>query len=530
MVAPPVPMTSNSAFSAGLEARNIRKCFGPVAVLDGVTIHLPRGQIHALLGQNGAGKSTLVKILTGVYPTGSFEGALYLGGRSVTFRSPADAKRCGVAYVPQEIRLFDELSVAENVLLGNSALRRRLLMNHADASEQTRRIFQTLGQSIDPGGVAGALRAAERQLVAIARALAENASLIVLDEPTTSLTPGEVDVLMKVLKRIAEHGTAILYVTHRLAEVRELCDSSTVLRDGRIVLTRQRASFDQDEIVTAMMGRPIKRALDHRAMAQPQPQPIVLDVRDLSVKPSFRRRRVDGVTLSVRRGEILGVCGLLGSGRTELLHAIFGRAPCTGQIHVAGRLARIETTKDARKYGIALLTEERQRDGLLFNLPVGENITVGTLSRFAIRGVVQRAREECYVAELLEKLRVKTRGPKEAVQNLSGGNQQKLLMARVLSSPLEILLLDEPTKGVDIAVKLEIHDLVRKVASDGVAVLLVSSDLDEIFQVADRCITLCEGRVVDSFIAAEGSQHRVIQTITSELARRGSDVAKETSH
>jgi len=498
-------------------ARGIVKSFAGVQALRGIDFSVQPGEIHALLGQNGAGKSTLVKILNGVHPAGSYTGTITLDGQPAEFASPHAARAAGVGYVPQEIEVLEQLSVAENVFAGRTNLGAGVIIHQSRLEARTRELFGQLGLDIDPKMLVASLTSAERHLVMIARALALGPRVLMLDEPTASLSGTEVESLFRVLRRLKAQGVTMIYITHRLPEVIEVCDRVTVLRDGRVAAEIARADFDEDRFIFAMSGQRLQRIFpDHVA---PVDAPVALEVRALSVDGQFGANRgASDVALAVRAGEIVGLAGLLGSGRSEILHAIYGRVPFRGDVRVASESVAIRSPADARRAGIALLTEDRKRDGLLFNLGAGANITIGNLGPLSRNGIVSGERERSAVLEGMRALNVKASSPAASVAHLSGGNQQKLLFARVLMRAPKVLLLDEPTKGVDAGTRHEIYRLIVDLAEKGVALLVVSSELEEVIGLCDRCLIIADGRLVGEFARGEGSEETVLRAVAAAQA------------
>jgi len=502
-----------------IEVSGVVKHFAGVMALRGVDFVVRRGEVHALLGQNGAGKSTLVKILNGVHPAGSYEGNIRLDGQPVAFRSPAEARSSGMGYVPQEIEVLEQLSVAENVFAGYMGLGETVLVNRHRLEGMTRTIFDDLGIDLDPKALVASLSAAQRHLVMIARALTLKPRVLILDEPTASLSGNEVEALFGVLRRLKVQAVTMIYITHRLPEVLAVCDCATVLRDGQVAMQLARDEFEEEQFIFAMSGQRLQKIFP--AHEAPANAPTVLEVDKLTVKgkvgASYGARNV---SFSVAAGEILGLVGLLGSGRSEILHGIYGREISTGTIRIDGEPVVIRSPRDARNVGIALLTEDRKRDGLLFNLAVGANITIGNLDPLAVCGFVRSNRERNAIRDAMRQLNVKAASAQASVAHLSGGNQQKLLFARVLRRMPRVLLLDEPTKGVDAATRHEIYKLVVDLANKGVALVIVASELDEVLGLADRCITIADGRMIDEFYRGEGSEERVLRTIAAAQTER----------
>jgi len=497
-----------------IEVTGIVKHFGGVTALRGVDFSVWPGEICALLGQNGAGKSTLVKILNGVHPSGSYQGSIRLDGQPVAFRSPAQARVSGMGYVPQESEVLEQLSITENVFAGHMNLGRGVLVQRRRLETRVRAIFDDLGIDLAPKALVASLGAAQRHLVMIARALVMKPRVLVLDEPTASLSNTEVDALFDVLARLKAQSVAMIYITHRLPEVMAICDRAVVLRDGQVTTHLAREAFDEDQFIFAMSGQRLQKLFPEHAA--PVTAKTVLEVRHLTVKgTSGAVHGARDISFSVAAGEILGLAGLLGSGRSEILHGIYGREHATGSLLLDGQPVSIHSPRDALDLGIALLTEDRKRDGLLFNLPIGANITIGNLGTLARAGIVNSARERSAIADAMHQLSVKAASAQAFAAHLSGGNQQKLLFARVLRRAPRVLLLDEPTKGVDAATRHEIYKLVVDLANQGVALVVVSSELDEVLGLADRCLTICDGRIIDEFRRGEGSEERVLRAIAA---------------
>lgn len=509
-------MTELTAVPSAISVSNVCKSFGEVSVLRGCSFRVARGEAHALLGQNGAGKSTLVKILNGVHSSGSFEGEILVNGVSVYFGSPAHARRAGIGYVPQEIEVIEHLSVAENIFVGQAGLNCGFTVNWKKIRAHSLVILEELGLSLAPSTRALALTAAQRHLLMIARALAAHPAVLILDEPTASLSEPEIDCLFAVLRRLKARGTTMIYITHRLAEVTALCDRASVLRDGVVAAELSRDEFSFEKLISAMTGRRMETLFpETRKKAKGA---SLLKVENLSVQRGGRRK-VDDVSFELRAGEILGIAGVLGSGRTELLSAIYGYLRHTGTLFVEGRQCTIGSTREARRAGIALLTEDRKREGLLFNLPLFHNVSIGYLKPFSRFGIIRSNRERQLVVQELQTLNVKAPSPDSPVAYLSGGNQQKLLFARVLLRTPKILLLDEPTKGVDVSTRQEIYELIVALANSGSGVIVVSSELNEVLGLADRCLVMAEGRFIDEFTSGQGTETTVLHSIANVKSR-----------
>jgi rhamnose transport system ATP-binding protein len=493
---------------AELEFRNITKSFGAVRALRDVSFAVRKGEAHALVGENGAGKSTLLKVLAGiVQPDGgeiAWEGArLHLG-------SPREALERGIGMVYQEMLSFPNLTVAGNIFAGRELTGPGGRLRHADMRERTRALLTELHLAISPDAAAETLSAAHRQLLQVARALAFECHILVLDEPTTSLTDAEADHLFAVLEKLKGRGVTLLYVSHRIPEVFRLCDRITVLRDGTHVETCERRQVTPAHVVRAMVGRDLPPRTEDTG-PPPTAAPL-LRIERLTRRPHF----VD-VSLSVHGGEIVGLFGLVGSGRSELLETVFGlyRADA-GSVHVGGVLLRAASPRIAGRAGVALVPEERQRQGLLFNLTIRDNLV---LPDRTLRGdlLVHASRERREAQELVTRWRIKTSGVEVAPDSLSGGNQQKVVLAKWLATAPRVLLLDEPTKGVDVGAKFEIHEIVRHEAARGAACLVASSDLPEVLALAHRIVVMREGRIQGEISGRDATEEAVMHLATAEV-------------
>ncbi len=491
----------------GLQFHDIRKSFGAVRALRGVSFSVAAGESHALMGENGAGKSTLLKILAGIVTPDT--GEIRWEDRRLALSGPRDALAHGIGMVYQELLMFPNLTVAGNIFAGREITGRGGVLREREMRERTRDILARLHLDLSPDAPMEHLSAAHAQLVQVARALAFECRVLVLDEPTTALTTAEADHLFRVVDDLRRRGATILYVSHRIPEVFRLCDRITVLRDGQYVATFDRAAVTSDDVVRAMVGRDLPPRV---AQTTPVDSPVVLEVRRLSAPPL-----VSDVSLRVRRGEIVGVFGLVGSGRSETLETIFGlRRAAGGEVLVDGRPLRGGSVIEATRAGIALVPEDRQRQALLFNLTLRHNLVLPRA--VAGRTVVVRAPEErSFSRGLVETWRIRTPGVETTPDHLSGGNQQKVVLARWLAIAPRVFLLDEPTKGVDVGAKDEIHAIVRQKAADGAACVVVSSDLPEILAVAHRVVVMREGHVQGELSADEANEESVMQLATAAV-------------
>jgi ABC-type sugar transport system ATPase subunit len=494
--------------SQGLEFSDVRKSFGAVRALRGVSFGVAEGEAHGLMGENGAGKSTLLKILAGIVQPDT--GGIHWRGERLHLGSPRDALERGIGMVYQEMLCFENLTVAGNIFAGREIVRAGRL-RHQEMRERTRALLDELHLPISPDAPAASLSAAYRQLLQVARALAFECQILVLDEPTTSLTDAETDHLFAVLEKLKARGSTLLYVSHRLPEVFRLCDRITVLRDGSYVNTFTRGSVTSNDVVRAMVGRELPPRAALTARPRDENRPPALSVDGLGRRPCFRN-----VSLRVNAGEIVGLFGLVGSGRSELLETIFGLYRReAGTIRIDGEPIDAASPADAARAGIALVPEERQRQGLLFNLTVRHNLVLP--DRTVKREVFVHTRSERREAQsLVDAWRIKTAGVEVPPDSLSGGNQQKIVVAKWLATAPRVLLLDEPTKGVDVGAKFEIHEIIRREAARGAACLVASSDLPEVLALADRIVVMREGHIQGQIAGADATEEAVMHLATHE--------------
>ena len=507
------PPTDHGFGGTAIVMRGITKRFHGVVALDDVSLDVRRGELHAICGENGAGKSTLMKILSGVYRPDA--GTLMIHGLSARFTGTRDAERAGVAIIHQELNLVEDLSVAANVFLGRERRGGLGFIDDATMEDETARILRMLECGVSPRARAGGLRVGDQQLVEIAKALSLDASILVMDEPTSALTEAESARLERTIQRLRERGTTILYISHKMDEVFRLADRMTVLRDGRHVRTVDRAATTPREITGWMVGREIAGHSFH----EPRPRgDKLLEVERLTLPwPEHPRGyRLSDVSLDLRAGEIVGVAGLMGAGRTELLETIFGVSPpgWKGEIRIDGRPERFAHPSEACAAGIAMVTEDRKRLGLFPDLDVAGNVSLCSLAEAARGGLLSRAREEALVAGPIRDTGVKTPGPHAAITGLSGGNQQKCIIGRWLLTEPRILLLDDPTRGIDVGAKAELYALIDRLCRRGMGVLLTSSELPELLTLSDRILVLAEGRLTAEFSRAEATEHKILEAAT----------------
>ncbi len=489
--------------------RDVRKSFGAVRALGGVSFDVAAGEAHALVGENGAGKSTLLKILSGSLRPDS--GELCLDGRPIALARPRDALAHGIGIVHQEMLAFPDLTVTANIFAGRELTRGGLLRERA-MRDRTRTLIERLHIPVSPDDLAGNLSAAYRQLVQVARALAFECRILALDEPTTSLTDAEVDHLFRVLADLKGRGTTLIYVSHRLPEVFALCDRITVLRDGAHAGTFDRAATRPDAIVRAMVGRDLPPRVVDADASGPRPS----DQPRFTIDRLTRRPCFEDVSLAIRPGEIVCLFGLVGSGRSELLETLFAlHTPDAGAIAIDGDECRFAAPRDAARAGLALVPEDRQQQGLFFNLNLRHNLV---LPREAARSslVVRSRVEQADARAMIRAWNIKTPGPEAFPDSLSGGNQQKVVVARWLAMAPRILLMDEPTKGVDVGAKFEIHEIIRRQAREGTACLVASSDLPEVLELAHRVVVMREGRIQGEIAGERADEESVMRLATAE--------------
>jgi ABC-type sugar transport system ATPase subunit len=497
-----------------LEMKHITKRFPGVQALKDVTFQVKKGTIHGLVGENGAGKSTLMKILSGTYPHGSYEGEVVLDGRVLEIRSGSDSHEQGIGIVPQEIFVVDQMTVAENIAVGKWVNVGSGLVNLRGVKNRVKSFLSEYGIDLDPSAMVFRLTAAQKQLVMIARALYRKPSILILDEPTSSLALHEIDNLFKHLEELRSRGVTCVFITHKLVEIFRLTDHTTVLRDGEVTGEFDRANYSESSIIAAMVGRKIENL--YPARTSPIGQEEVLRVENLTIAhPNIANRNVvEGVSFSLRKGEILGLAGLVGSGRSEIVNGIVGRLKYSGRIFVDGKEISITSPSVAKRVGIGLITEDRKRDGLLPNLEIRPNVTLHSLEAINALGWLNRAREKSLAGSQVKKFNIKTPSIEQMIVNLSGGNQQKVILAKVLMASPKILLMDEPTKGIDIGAKNEIYKLMLDLVKEGISIIMISSELPELLAMCDRFVVLAEGRVTTELPREEVSEYQVMLAAT----------------
>ncbi len=504
---PPHPRVESSHFV--LEMRRISKSFGPIKALEDVTLRVLKGTVHALVGENGAGKSTLMKILSGVHQPDT--GIIVRAGKTCVWKNPTDSLKAGVAMIYQELSLAPDLTIAENVWLGIEP-RGRLSGTYSKNRmlADTRALGERHGFDVDPNQKVENLPASTCQIVEVLKALARNAEILVMDEPTSSCGEHEVAVLLEMVKKLSRAGTTIIYISHRLEEVIEIAEYITVLRDGRAVHTGPMRSLEISDIVRQMVGRDLDEYFPKRE--------VEIGSTALSVS-GLSSQGVENISFDLHWGEIVGIAGLVGAGRTELARVLCGLAPSIrGIVELEGKGVKIATPADALSLGIMYITEDRKRTGLCLDLPAAWNMTLPCLAQLGMKHILRLSRENEIAEETAKTLSLKWPGPGAPASALSGGNQQKLLLGRALIARSRLWVLDEPTRGIDIAAKVDIYELVGWMAAEGKAVLIISSELPELFGITDRIMVMRRGRLVADLVTSETTQEAVMQLMVGQAS------------
>ncbi|MBS3995148.1 MAG: sugar ABC transporter ATP-binding protein [Alkaliphilus sp.] len=491
-----------------LDMNQISKSFPGVKALDNICLKVRKGTIHALMGENGAGKSTMMKVLFGIYTPDS--GKMIFKGQELKLTGPSDALRNGISMIHQELSPVPHMTVAENIFLGKEPTRGKTgWIDKKKMNDDTKALLDGLGININPKAKMKDLSIAKIQMVEIATAVSYNADLIIMDEPTSAITEKEVDHLFRIIDNLKSKGVSIIYITHKMDEVFKISDDITVLRDGQFVGMLPAKNLNKDKLIEMMVGREIKQVF-HKEEAEIGE--VALSVRNLTRKGKFK-----DVSFEVRKGEILGVSGLMGSGRTEVIESVFGIYPAdSGEIYVHGNKATIHSPKDAIKYKLGLLTEDRKLSGCFLPLSVKDNMITASIDSFITNGYLNKKKINEKCKEQKDKLQVKTPSLDQLILYLSGGNQQKVLLARWLLNDPDILILDEPTRGIDVGAKAEIHKLMSQMAKEGKAIIMISSEMPEILGMSDRIVVMHEGKKMGELSREEASQERIMHMVTQE--------------
>ncbi|SMG31978.1 multiple monosaccharide ABC transporter ATP-binding protein [Paracoccus sp. J56] len=506
-----------------LEMRGITKEFPGVKALDNVNMTIRRGEIRALVGENGAGKSTLMKVLSGVYAHGSYQGDILYNGKPMAFRSIRDSEEQGIVIIHQELALVPQMSIAENIFLGNEIARHGVI-DRRETNRRTAELLAQVGLRESPETKVGTLGMGKQQLIEIAKALSKKVDLLILDEPTSSLNEHDSDALLRLLERFRKQGMTAILISHKLNEISQVCDSITVLRDGATVAHHD-GMVDESAIIRDMVGRSMN---DRYPPRQPQIGKVVMQVRDWTVADPARDGRllVKEASFELRRGEVLGIAGLMGAGRTELAMSIFGRSMGefrSGSVALHGKPVDLSTVPAAIRAGLAYVTEDRKSLGLVLEDTIRRNIPLANLPGISRQGVVDRQREGAVARDFRQRINIRSPSVEQRTVNLSGGNQQKVVLAKWLFAGPEILILDEPTRGIDVGAKYEIYTIIRDLAAAGKSIIVISSEMPELLGITDRILIMNEGRLVGEMPTAEATQERIMQVII----RSGQDLTDE---
>ena len=499
-----------------LEMKQITKEFPGVKALDGVTFDLHEGEFHSLVGENGAGKSTLMKVLSGVYPFGTYGGDIVVEGKVQQSKTVRDAENAGIAIIFQELSLVKELTVGENIFLGKEPSRFGII-NRSELYQKATQLLKDLHLAIDPRTPVGNLGIGQQQLVEIAKALSQKAKILVLDEPTAALTESEVETLFNILEKLRARGVGMIYISHKLDEVFAMSDRITVLRDGKTVGTHNAKDLTKDKVISLMVGRDVGEIFPESLHEFGE---TVLEVKNLNAFDfdNKSKKLVNDVSFSVKKGEVLGIAGLMGAGRSELLMSIFGawQGRTSGDVFVEGSKVDIDSPAEAIKNGIGFVTEDRKRFGLILDQTIMDNSTLAGLKRITGAFLVNRSREMIATKKVMTSLHVKANSPMTVTGTLSGGNQQKVVLGKWLLTNPKVLFLDEPTRGIDVGAKQEIYAEINKLAKTGLAIVMVSSELPEVLGLSDRILVLHEGKLTGEFTRSEATPEKVMIAATGE--------------
>ncbi|MCH4551377.1 sugar ABC transporter ATP-binding protein [Aestuariibaculum lutulentum] len=498
-----------------LQAKNITKKFGGITALDNVNLNVHTGKVNVIVGENGAGKSTLMKILSGVYP--DYEGELILNGEIVNFSNPKEAMKSGIAIIHQELNLIPYLSIYENIFLGRELQDRFGMLDTKTMISKTKELLLRLDCQLNPKTRVSKLRVGEQQLVEIAKALLEEAKVLIMDEPTSAISDSEIEVLFRIIGTLKDHNVSILYISHKLDKLFAIADRFTGLRDGKSVGTIEDVTnTKRDDLIRLMVGRDIDNKFQKDDVVLGEE---VLRVENISLprvndKSTFL---IKDVSFNVKKGEVLGIFGLMGAGRTELLETIFGLhyKHMSGAVFIEGKQVKITSVIDAIKYGIALVPEDRKEDGLVLQMPICKNISMASIDKVVKKGFLSTILEAALSLKYITALKIKTPSEKQLAKNLSGGNQQKVVLSKWLATKPKVLFLDEPTRGIDVNAKNEIYHLINKLAKEGLGIVVVSSELPEIMAIADRILVLSQTRISGSFNQQTASEESIMSAATS---------------
>lgn len=497
-----------------LEMRNITKEFPGVKALNDVNLKVKKGEVHALVGENGAGKSTLMKVLSGVYTNGTYNGDIVLNGAIQSFTQIKDSERAGIAIIYQELALVKLMSICENIFLGNP-ISKNGVIDWDKSYKEAEKVLKEVRMDLDPGTKVLNLGIGQQQLVEIAKAVAKKAEILILDEPTSALTETEARNLLKLILEFKEKGVTCIYISHKLNEIFSIADTITVLRDGKTVATKPKDELDEDKLIALMVGRELTQRFPR---VSHNPGETVLEIKNWTIEDAeiAEKKVLENVSFSVRRGEILGVAGLMGAGRTELFMSIFGcfGRKIAGQVFLNGRQIKTDNPKDVISEGISYLSEDRKGNGLILMQDVKKNISLASLQAISKMNVVNENKEIRAAERYVRELKIKTPSIEQTVGNLSGGNQQKVVLGKWLMTSPKVLILDEPTRGIDVGAKFEIYNIMNKLVEEGVCIIMISSELPEILGMSDRILVMHEGRIKGELSWQEATQEKVISYAT----------------
>ncbi len=493
-----------------LVAEKIGKRFTGVIALNEVSMELPGGKVTAIIGENGAGKSTLMKILSGVYP--EYEGRVLFKGEEVRFSNPKEAQERGIAIIHQELNLIPDLNITENIFLGREITNSWDMLNKRAMRQKTQELLDKLKLHVSPDTLIRDLKVGQQQVVEIAKALLTHSEVIIMDEPTSAISDHEVEILFTIIENLRNEGKAIVYISHKLDELFRIADRYIVLRDGQVTESGSMEGVNQDAIIKKMVGREIKM-LDKAHRQVKADDLLTIHNFTLQTKNGTQKTLLDNVSLHLKSGEILGIFGLMGAGRTELLESILGMHPaaCNGSVSIEGKVVKLKSPQEAIKAGIVLVPEDRKKDGLVLGLDVKTNISLSILNEIRKAGMLDKSKELKLAEKYTASLRIKTPSPHQQVKNLSGGNQQKVVLARCLATNPKVLMLDEPTRGIDANAKNEIYKLILELSEAGLGIIVVSSELPEILAVSDRVLVMSEGKITAEFSSADANEDNILK-------------------
>lgn len=500
-----------------LEMINITKEFPGVRALDNVTFRVKKGEIHALVGENGAGKSTLMKVLSGVYPSGTYTGDIVLNGQKQNYHGIKDSEKAGVAIIYQELALVKQMNICENIFLG-CEITKNGFINWDEAFVETEKVLKEVRLNINPVTKVINLGIGQQQLVEIAKAISKNADVLILDEPSAALTESETENLLQILKELKAKGVTCIYISHKLNEVFEIADNITILRDGKTICTEEAKNMNENKVIARMVGRELTQRFPRKEHTAGE---VVLEVNDWNVyNPELPDTKlIDDVSFKVRKGEILGIAGLMGAGRTELVMSIFGAygVNISGEVKLNNKKLNIKNPKEAIKAGISYVSEDRKRYGLVLGMDIKNNTTLSSLDSISRMSLINANEVIKASNEYVADLRIKTPSIEQKVGNLSGGNQQKVVLAKWLMTKPKILIMDEPTRGIDVGAKFEIYNIMNKLVDEGVCIVMISSELPEILGMSDRIIVIHEGKLAGELSWQEATQEKVITYATGGM-------------